>query len=234
MVAVFIPFIGLSVLHVNKQELRTKKLLIVFSLLSFVCAIRLGSRTSLVVFVVAIIMNYLFFISKIKLKYKIIATLLMLVFIQVLLSISFLDSDVFSVYWDRMESKDYGSNSAGGRTDLWLQGIENLWKYPMGAAAYISGLRFSHNFWLDIGRVSGVIPMFFMLWFSIRNLYISAKLVFNRYLSIFTRSFILSINIVFWAIMGVEPILEGYFSFLSLYFMFSGMFYVLYKQLKRC
>ncbi len=234
LVAVFIPFIGLSVLHVNKQELRTKKLLIVFSLLSFVCAIRLGSRTSLVVFVVAIIMNYLFFISKIKLKYKIIATLLMLVFIQVLLSISFLDSDVFSVYWDRMESKDYGSDSAGGRTDLWLQGLENLWKYPMGAAAYISGLRFSHNFWLDIGRVSGVIPMFFMLWFSIRNLYISAKLVFNRYLSIFTRSFILSINIVFWAIMGVEPILEGNFSFLSLYFMFSGMFYVLYKQLKRC
>ena len=232
LIAVFIPFIGMIVLHVDRKDNRARWLLIILSLVALVCTVRLGSRTALVIFIAAIFFNYLFFISKIKLKYKVIATILILVFIQLLLSVSLFDSDIFSAYWDRMESKDYGSDSAGGRTELWAQGIKNLWEYPMGAAAYIPNLRFSHNFWLDIARVSGVIPMFFMLWFSIKNLYISAKLIFNGTLPIFTRSFILSINIVFWAIMGVEPILEGNFSFLSLYFMFSGMLYVLYKQLK--
>lgn len=232
MIAVFLPFIGMIVLRVDRSENRVKWWLIVLSLLSLTCAIRLGSRTSLVIFVAAIIFNYLFFISEIRLKYKVIATILVLVFIQVLLSMSFFDSEIFSVYWERMESRDYGAQSAGGRTELWANGIANLWKYPMGAAGYIPGLRFSHNFWLDIGRVSGVIPMFFMMIFSIKNLIISAKLIFNRNLPVFTRSFILSINLVLWAIMGVEPILEGNFMFLSLYFITSGMFYVLYKQVK--
>lgn len=232
MIAVFLPYIGMIVLHIDKSENWAKWGLIVLSLLSLTCAIRLGSRTSLVIFVSAIIFNYLFFISEIKLKYKVLATVLLLVFIQFLLNMSLFDSDVFSVYWERMESRAYGSSSAGGRTDLWVNGLANLWKYPMGAAAYIPGLRFSHNFWLDIGRVSGIIPMFFMVVFSIKNLFISVKLIFNRNLSVFTRSFILSINLVLWAIMGVEPILEGNFALLSLYFMFSGMFYVLYKQVK--
>lgn len=232
MIAVFLPFIGMIVLRVDRSENRVKWGLMVLSLLSLTCAVRLGSRTSLVIFFAAIIFNYLFFISEIKLRYKVIATILILVFIQVLLSMSFFDSEIFSVYWERMESRDYGAQSAGGRAELWANGIENLWKYPMGAAEYIPGLRFSHNFWLDIGRVSGVIPMFFMVIFSIKNLIISAKLIFNRTLPVFTRSFILSINLVLWAIMGVEPILEGNFTFLSLYFLTSGMSYAFYKQLR--
>lgn len=232
MIVVFLPFIGMIVLRVDRSETRVKWGLFVLSLLSLTCAIRLGSRTSIVVFIASIVFNYLFFISEIEIKYKIAVSLLILIFIQILLNASLFESEIFSVYWDRMESKDYGANSAGGRTELWLQGIQNLWKYPWGAVAYIPNLRFSHNFWLDIGRVSGIIPMFFMLIFSIKNLYISIRLVFNANLSVFIRSFILSINIVLLAIMGVEPILEGNFAFLSLYFLFSGMFYMLYKQLK--
>jgi len=140
---------------------------------------------------------------------------------------------LFYSYQDRLGSDEYGSTTAGGRTKLWSVGIENLVKYPMGAVVYDRDLSYSHNFWLDIGRVAGVIPMFFMLVFCIKMLYVLYKLVKIRSISLYKRSVFLSLNIAFFAIFLVEPILEAYFAFLSVYFFFSGLMYAMYKQSKK-
>nr|WP_321376137.1 hypothetical protein [uncultured Bacteroides sp.] len=156
---------------------------------------------------------------------------MLLIILFFALKVSFAgNSEMFSSYEWRVESEEYGNSTVGGRTQLWAKGVENLIKYPMGAAPYFKELSYSHNFWLDIGRVAGVIPMIFMLIFCIRMLYVLLKTIRMRTVSLFKRSVLLSLNIAFLSVSGVEPILEGNFAFLSVYFFFSGVMYAIYKQ----
>lgn len=234
MISPFLALFGTLFIPAKLMERDYKKVYLLFSIIALLFSIRLGSRTGLIIFILSFILNYLFFIRFISTKKKVICTVLFLILSFVAFNVSIKgNSDLFYSYQDRLESDEYGSTTAGGRTKLWSVGIENLVKYPMGAVVYDRDLSYSHNFWLDIGRVAGVIPMFFMLVFCIKMLYVLYKLVKIRSISLYKRSVFLSLNIAFLSIFLVEPILEAYFAFLSVYFFFSGLMYAMYKQSKK-
>ncbi len=234
MISPFLALFGTLFIPAKLMERDYKKVYLLFSIIALLFSIRLGSRTGLIIFILSFILNYLFFIRFISTKKKVICTVLFLILSFVAFNVSIKgNSDLFYSYQDRLESDEYGSTTAGGRTKLWSVGIENLVNYPMGAVVYDRDLSYSHNFWLDIGRVAGVIPMFFMLVFCIKMLYVLYKLVKIRSISLYKRSVFLSLNIAFLSIFLVEPILEAYFAFLSVYFFFSGLMYAMYKQSKK-
>lgn len=230
-VSLFLAFCGTLLIPARFFEKKYKWIFLVFSVISLIFTIRLGSRTGLGIFILSFMLNYLFFIRYISVKKKLLSSFMLLIILFFALKVSFAgNSEMFSSYEWRVESEEYGNSTVGGRTQLWAKGVENLIKYPMGAAPYFKELSYSHNFWLDIGRVAGVIPMIFMLIFCIRMLYVLLKTIRMRTVSLFKRSVLLSLNIAFLSVSGVEPILEGNFAFLSVYFFFSGVMYAIYKQ----
>lgn len=232
-ISLFLVLSGTLLIPAKFLERRYKKIFILFSLIALIFTIRLGSRTGLVIFVLSFVLNYILFIKYISARKKIICTFAFLIFLFVASNVSIVgNSDVFYSYQERLESAEYGSSTVGGRTNLWSNGIDNLIKYPMGATTYVKKLSYSHNFWLDIGRVAGVIPMFFMLVFCLRMLRILYKVVKDHSISMYKRSIVFSLHIAFFAVFGVEPILEGDFVFVSVYFFFSGIVYALYQQSK--
>ena len=230
-VSLFLAFCGTLLIPARFFEKKYKWIFLIFSLIALIFTIRLGSRTGLGIFMLSFILNYLIFIRYISFRNKLLSSFILLIIFFFILKIPFFEnSEIFSSYEWRVESEEFGNSTVGGRTQLWAKGVENLINYPMGAAPYFKELSYSHNFWLDIGRVAGVIPMFFMLIFCIRMLYVLLKTIRIRSVSLFKRSVLLSLNIAFLSVSSVEPILEGNFAFLSVYFFLSGVIYVIYKQ----
>lgn len=233
MIVPFLALCGTLLVPVSKADKKCKYVFLLFSVIALVFSVRLGSRTGLVVFVLSPVLNFIFFRRYIPIKRRLFYFVLLSIFFVYVSKISMEDSDMFFSYQDRLASADFGNNSAGGRTAKWEDGFNNMIKYPMGVVANVPGISYSHNFWLDIARVAGVIPMFFMLVFCIRMLYITYKLIKKQSVSMLKKSILLSLNIGFFSVFAVEPIIEANFTFVSVYFFFSGMVYAFYKQTNR-
>jgi len=189
---------------------------------SLLSVFRLGSRTQLVITVLAIIISFLFVVPRqtIKANTKLFFFMILVVaFVLKFVPLN-LDADYFSVLGSRLqESKN--TSSAGGRTELWLQALENLFSHPLGWRG--SHVRFAHNLWLDVARFAGVIPFFLLLIFtgrSLRNTYKAIrkdpeKLFLNTTMLIFT----LAAMLVFF----VEPVMEGLFYLFTVYCLYQGI-----------
>jgi len=60
-----------------------------------------------------------------------------------------------------------------GRTSHWAHGLESIMQYPFGGQVYyVEGRPYwYHNYWLDILRVSGIIPLIGIIWFHVRHFF---------------------------------------------------------------
>lgn len=63
--------------------------------------------------------------------------------------------------------------STNGRADVWMLGLEMVPQYPLGGIimppGYESTQGFFHNFWLDVAKVSGYVPLMLILVFQIAH-----------------------------------------------------------------
>ena len=98
--------------------------------------------------------------------------------------------------------------------------------YPLGGLKEES---YYHNFWLDIGRISGVVPFLIMVTYSFLTFFHVIKLFCDKTLDKKARYVLLSIYLGTLMNFFVEPILEGLInSFYSFTFL-NGLTESLYR-----
>ncbi len=186
---------------------------VVFSLLAVIHIVNRGGLVILLVSLfVALVIKYK------SNKFRLIAYLLMLfMFIVLLLNSGYINTDIVEAYQDRNELDGYGVSTAGGRTDLWIVGLENLFVSPLGW----SQESYAHNLWLDLAKIGGwvsLLPFMVMTFITIRNIF---YLVRKSKSSI---GYILAIlNIALLVASSMEPVIESSMLFFSLLIFVWGM-----------
>lgn len=196
------------------KQMRKKGVLILSILVfavSLLCVLRLGSRTQIALSLFTLIAAIFYKMQKQSFRQNLGFFIFIFLAANILISYVTLDTDseVLTAYADRTESKNYGVDSAGGRTDKWQKSISQMFSDPLGWK--LSEFGYSHNLWLDAARVGGFLSLILLLIFTgiafkkVRKLYRlhdQPKLLDGQLL-IYSLCFLLSFF--------VEPILEGYF-----------------------
>lgn len=142
-------------------------------LVALMYTLLLGSRTSLVVLVVTFFAVVAFHFHNERRNDWILRLILIVIVISALILIAF-KFDFLGVrtyyensnLYDRLyDSATYASDDE--RLSRWWEGLKSVFLSPFGGNK--DTVRYYHNFWLDINRVSGVIPMILMIIFYIRT-----------------------------------------------------------------
>jgi hypothetical protein len=200
----------------------TKGILILIYIISLLCIFRLGSRTGIVltsltlVFAIVIVLLKQSTVKNLKFLFRL-AVIGILIFNFVPLD---LNADYLSTLGHRLQDPyASSSSSAGGRTKLWQNAIDNFIKYPLGWEAR----RYSHNVWLDVAKVGGIIPFILLIIFNFRNLY-NLKTIFkfpknNLEINVAFTLFTIGPLIYFF----VEPALEGSFFVFTFFCLIQGI-----------
>ena len=207
----------------KKFNLITKACLTLLFILSFLCVLRLGSRTQLVVVLFTFLATLFYVSPKQTIKQNMtLFTILLLFGFYVFRNVSFdLNQDWLTSFAGRMENHG-GEDIAtgGGRTERWYKSLQNIIYKPLGWN--ISEFGYSHNLWLDAARAGGVISFFLLIIYWIKS-FVNAKktmalepynLPFNTTVLVYFTAFFLQFM--------VEPILDGAFIFFSFFCICNG------------
>ena len=205
---------------VNESEKLYRNLFLVFSILGIICVLHMVNRTGIVIglfsMLICMLLNY-----KASSKLRLILIVIMLITtLYVYFTTSEKSTDVMEAYLARESSSSYDSSSFGGRTELWIKGLHDLFNYPLGMLSNYRG-RFSHNLWLDTAATSGLLPFFILVVISIIHIKKSIHLI--KATNGLLKSLILCCNIGFFLNCFVEPAMEGCPLFIWLFFLFMGV-----------
>lgn len=216
---------SLAILFIQKSygfERKVKYVIACAFIISLLCILRLASRTQILIAFLTFILSALYLISRLPSNKKI--SLVFVIFSLAIVFISFYlafsDSVIFNTFNERKEDTDYVM-SGSGRTRLWLMSVGNVFSEPAGWSD--SGITFAHNLWLDVSRVSGILPFLFLCIFTILSILLIFNVVKIAPENHFINITILSYFIGFMAVFFVEPIIEGLLSFFLIYCLFIGI-----------
>lgn len=211
-----------------KQQNKWLKLgLILVAALSLLSVIHLVNRTGLVICAACLFVG--FALSTRMDISKMLPILLIFIVVGVFLSESgVLGSDVSEAYADREGDTDTDAASAGGRTELWLDAIGNLFVSPLGWKLE----RYAHNMWLDIARAAGWLAFFPFVKATIAYL-LKLRSLFKKGCKDNTLLILVCINAAMLLNASVEPVIDGSFMFFSLLMLVWGMtVQCLYQQIR--
>ena len=114
------------------------------------------------------------------------------------------------------------------RFNQWMEGIENLFVNPWGGGINHIRTNYFHNLWLDIGGVSGILPLVVIIIFQlfhIKDFYLIMK---NNLL--IPKIFISVIGSSIFLLYMSTPIMEASINYFSFTIFFFGMLKVLSNQ----
>ncbi|APA65498.1 O-antigen ligase family protein [Maribacter sp. 1_2014MBL_MicDiv] len=198
---------------------------------SLLSVFRLGSRTQLMICLLSIALSLIFVIPKQTIRAN--TKLLLFLLLISILVLNFvpldLNADYFSVLGSRLQESS-NTSSAGGRTFLWLQALENLFNYPLGWQG--PNVRYAHNLWLDVARYAGLLPFFLLVIFTLRSLRNTYRAVRKAPNELLLNTTLLIYSIASMLIFFVEPIMEGLFFLFTVYCLFQGIINAYLKQPK--
>ncbi len=198
--------------------------LLTIFLLSVACVLRLGSRTQLGIVLLSLVIGLVIASPKMSFKenirvYAVFFGIIFLIATQVSFDI---DSDLFTSFAGRMKDDGAGDiASGGGRTNLWMNSIDNLFKKPLGWD--LDEFGYSHNLWLDALRVGGFLSFFILILYYLRILNLIRKIINNKSISISFQILCLTYIIGFTSLFMVEPGIDGTFSLFLLFCLFAGL-----------
>ncbi len=213
---------GVLLIRQLKLSLRFNIFCGIIFFLSLICVIRLGSRTQLAISVITLLMSIIYALKNQSIKRNIPMLFMLVVLCGIIASqVSFdKNADWMSVYASRMEdSKNVAS--AGGRSERWEKAIENIFSKPMGWNKDEFG--FAHNLWLDVAMVGGVMPMIFLIFFSIKSFFQVKRTIRLNSRQISFNALVLAYALSFFLVFFVEPIMIGYFRLFSVFCIFIGV-----------
>ena len=111
------------------------------------------------------------------------------------------NSDLFSLYAERNAEEGLVA-----RSDRWLEHISNLIIHPLGWAEN-GKVYYIHNMWLDIARVSGILPFGILLSLSVSSFWKAFRCVLKYRTE--SAYLIFGLNTCFFLSCFVEPIYGG-------------------------
>lgn len=94
----------------------------------------------------------------------------------------------------------------GARTDRWRVALGYLFTHPFGWADY-GEKYYIHNMWLDVARISGIIPFLLLVYMAVDSFKKAFQLI-KKYESPLSYM-LLGLNVCFFATCFVEPIYGG-------------------------
>ncbi len=139
---------------------------------------------------------------------------------------------ISSTIFDAYEARGESVADAGGRSWRWLDALEKLFTHPFGWINDITTFRnYVHNGWLDIARLTGVIPFAI---YTVTNIYVICRLfsLVKGLTDNFLILLLVALNVCFAATYFVEPIMEGMPLYVYMYAMMWGIELQLLKNKK--
>ena len=209
-------FAGLPMALMIKESKITRLLYLLVFICSLLTTIHLVNRTGLVVGFATMLATSLYYYRSNNKKILIavafcIALLLFRTYTDVI------DQEVVDAYTERNESD---LSTGGGRIERWNYAIGQLFSHPFGWAENNGTTKsFVHNMWLDIAKVTGIFPFFFLVIPTFLSIKALIQLI-HRKQDIIVALFV-SLNICFFLSCFVEPVYGGLHLFL--YVMVWGM-----------
>ena len=194
-------------------------LIFIASLLS---SFRLGSRTQLVICILSIMISFIYVIPRQSFKANV--KLFLIVLATSVLILKFIPLDLNASYLSVLGSRLQESgnvSSAGGRTTLWTNALENLFDYPLGWQG--NNVRYAHNLWLDVARYAGLIPFTLLMIFTFRSLRNTLKAIRKNSKELLVNTTLIVFTLASMLIFFVEPIMEGLFFLFTVFCVFQGM-----------
>ena len=211
---------GIAAIFIKKLNapLRISNLFIILSVFAELCTLHFVSRTGIAILIIALITGLLY--KKIDAK-----QVIMLVMISFLVYKLFENSGFLDVFSER-ERDGSSIMDAGGRTERWAIGFAALLENPLG---YHIEDWFAHNFWLDFGRVGGLIAFFLLCIFSILLFAKTIKLRSFQIIGGYNCLLIVVFSVTFLATLFTEPVHSGAPMYMYMYFLFAGFVDGLYN-----
>lgn len=229
-------FALLPCLLITKRK-RIKIIGLVFVAIGLVYSFILGTRTQLFALIILSILCFFIYVRR---KYR--RGLPLKVILKWVLWVGGVFLILFAViHWDigGLKTKFLGSNivlrygynrlstqaSDDVRFQRFLDGIANLYERPLGGNM-MSG--YYHNYWLDIGRVAGVIPVAMTVIADI--IFISHMFAIFKNITVDeeVRYALLGIYVAFMLNFMMEPIMDGYLGLLYRFTFINGMTEAIY------
>lgn len=202
-----------------------------FFTISFLYAFQLGSRTQFIIMIAVNLITLFLLLHERSGKWAVLKFVAILVVMGVLLYFMY-SSNLFGIQ-EAYEATNLAvrftddlSDSDGYRFSSVWRGIVTMLDYPLGG---LKEEEYYHNLWLDIGRISGIVPFLIMMAYSFLTFFHVVKLFRDKSLDKKVRYVLLSIYLGTLMNFFVEPILEGLInSFYSFTFL-NGLTESLYR-----
>ncbi len=183
-------------------------IIFVFYLTGLFVALRLGSRTLLVIGAGSLLIGFVVNMKQYGFLRSAVVSGVACIIVYLFLNSVDANIDLFNYFQDRADSDEYGAGTAGGRTEKWENAINLLLENPLGWALNLNG--YSHNFWLDAARNGGwpsLILSIAITLMALNSLLSSINKNENSRVYVTT---IVCATFGFMALFFVEPILDGF------------------------
>lgn len=198
----------------NKHKIAFLLLFIFGLLITF----NMLSRTAIVIAFACLFILLGFYLRK-RIGYVFIFMFILAAVFLVLIKTGVINEELIDIYTERNEDL----STAGNRTGRWADAISNLFTSPLGWSEGTT--YYIHNMWLDIARISGILPFAILVYFAIKSLIDTYSLVIKHESTL--SYLLLGLNICFFASCFVEPIFGG------THFMLYCMLWGFTTQIKR-
>lgn len=193
------------------------------SLLSFFTIFHFVNRTGIVLLVASfmIVVGYRS-IGNWKFVAYVLAGLLLLTLI--LIATGVINENLLIAYEYRSSNiEDNDAEGLGGRTVRWVDAVEKMWDFPTGWATVSTTFNeYTHNLWLDVLRMAGLVPFFSIILLTLPNIVMAFKVFFYKRNNVLVAAMTV-FHAVFFLSCMVEPVTEGLPIYMFMYFMFWGM-----------
>lgn len=217
LISPWVSLIGLVFIK-EKHNLWLRLLAFALSLLALVFTVRMGNRTGLVIASFALVFSYLYNTGRVSYYQR---ALLSVFVAGLVFLIPELDDSMLFAFQDRLYSDEYGVSSAGGRVQMMSYYFDNILNYPFGGVPQgYTGFAYAHNYFLDVAKISGLLPMLFAISSFFLSFVRLVKLLKSKEISTLLRNLLLFLMLACGSVFFVEPVIEGCFSLFLLY-MFS-------------
>ncbi len=202
----------------NLLNIVEKTILLLVFFITLICSFRLGSRTIIVLSAFSLLFGafYQLRVLELKDKFKFVVQIVSLIIILVYFVPFDLEADYFSTLGHRLREGTSSNASAGGRTELWSNSFDKILSNPLGWKSD----KYGHNMWLDTAKVSGMIPLAFLLFYTIKSIVNAKKVFLTNNLDASLRLCFGLFTIISLIFFFGEPILEGNI-FLFIFFCFQ-------------
>jgi len=178
-----------------------------------------ATRSPIIILGILLLINFYYGFKKVKNSGKAVMIVLFFAIIYSVSVFDFANFELTSFLYERMVSDDL--SEAGSRTERWMEGINNIFEYPLGGES--KRLGYFHNLWLDLRYDGGVFPMLFLIVLSLYFTYSCWKVISSVMFSIQMKAFLGSVYLSLFLMMFMEPVLQGSFVFFLYYIFFGGV-----------